>query len=193
MAAGDLTDLTTALKWIGLTADDGTVARLISAVSGQIQKFLGYQVASQAYSRNFNGVGGQVLVLPDRPVTAIASVSIDGQVVPAASSPATPGYVFDDKTLYLRGCYVFCRGVQNVQIGYTAGYTITPLEIEQACLDWIKLTHDNLDTLPGLKAIKAGGKELIYGSAVTQLGSLSLLMPPSIASALQPYRRVSPA
>lgn len=192
MAAGDLTTATNALQWIGLPADDGTVARLVTAVSVEIQKFLGYQVASAGYARTFNGVGGRRLMVPDRPLTAVSSLTIDGVAVPLSPDPRTPGFVFDDKIIYLRGWYEFCRGAQNVAAAYTAGYATTPPDIEQACLDWLKLTHDSLDTLPGLKAIKAGGKELQYGDATTQMGDITLLMPASIASALIPYRRVSP-
>ncbi len=193
MATGDLTQLATALLWIGQQSDDGTVARVITAVSAQVETFLGYRILQQSYTRTFNGVGGRVLALPDRNVSAVASLQIDGQTVPASSSVTVDGFVFDDKTIYLRGGYVFSRGVQNVTASYTAGWAAVPGDIEQACLDWVKLVHDNLDTLPGLKSIKAGGKTLTYGDNITDLGSIKLPMPSEIAVALIPRRRVAPA
>jgi hypothetical protein len=193
MAAGDLTTPANALQWIGLTTDDGTVARLITALSVQIQKFLGYQVASANYARTLNGVGGRKLMLPDRPVTAVTSLTIDGHPVPESPNPFTPGFVFDDKILYLRGWYEFRRGAQNIAAAYTAGYAATPPDIEQACLDWIKIVHDNLDTLPGLKSLKAGDSQIEYGSALAVLGNTTIPMPASIAADLILYKRVSQA
>jgi hypothetical protein len=193
MAAGDLTTVTNAMQWIGLTTDDGTIARLITALSTQIQKFLGYQVASANYTRAFNGVGGRRMMLPDRPVTAISSLVIDSNIVPVSPDSFTPGFVFDDKIVYLRGWYEFRRGAQNVKIGYTAGFAATPPDIEQACLDWIKIVHENLDTIPGLKMLKAGDSQIEYGSAIAQLGNVTIPLPASIAADLILYKRVSQA
>lgn len=193
MAAGDLTTSADALAWLGLTEDDGTVARLITALSTQIQKFLGYQVASASYTKSFNGRGSRALMLPDRPLTAVGSLTIDGISVPLSTLAHMPGFVFDDKTIYLRGWYEFCRGAQNVQAQYTAGYASVPGDIEQACLDWIKLVHDNLDTLPGIMKLKAGDSEIDYGEAFAKLGDVTFPMPATIASDLILYRRVAPA
>lgn len=198
MAAGDLTSLANALLWLGLPADDGTVARLISATSAQIQTFIGYQIASASYARTFNGNGGTQILLPDRPITAVASVTVDGiPILPA--SPPNDGFVFDSKFVYLsqygswRGHWIqrFTRGAQNVAISYTAGYAATPLDVEQACLDWIKSTHDRLDFSSAVKMLRAGDTQIDFGQAITQLIGQTLLMPPAIASALLPYRRIA--
>jgi hypothetical protein len=190
---GDLTTLATALDWLGQSSDDDDiVARLVSAVSTSIQAYLGFQVASATYARSFNGRGGRQMMLPDRPVTAVASVTIDDQVVPSSTGAFVDGFVFDDKFIYLRGCYEFCRGVQNVQVGYTAGFASTPLDIEQACLEWLKIIYEGLDVTPGTQEISAGDTKITYSDAITKLASGSILVPPVIAAKLQPYRRVAP-
>lgn len=190
---GDLTTLENALLALGQTSDEnGVIAGLITAVSTQIQKFLSYQVASQPYTRTFNGRGGRALMLPDRPVTAVASVTIDDLAVPPSTSVHSPGFVFDDKSIYLRGCYEFCRGAQNVAVNYTAGYAEVPADIERACLSWLQIFWDNLDTIPGVQEIAAGDSSITYGEAIAQIGNSTILMPPIIASALQPYQKVAP-
>ena len=193
MAAGDLTILANALTWIGASDDDDDViSRLITVVSTAVQKFLGYNVLSANYARSFNGVGGRRLMLPDRPVTAVASVAIDGLGMQLSTTPFMPGFVFDDRGIYLRGGYEFCRGAQNVQVAYTAGLASVPTDIEQACLDWVKIIHENLDTLPGITKLQAGDSSITYGETFAKIGTQTILMPPIVAATLQPYRRVAP-
>ena len=197
MATGDLTTLAHALAWLGLTADDtnGTIARLISACSAQIQQFISRTIASTAYAKTFNGRGGSMLMLPDYPVTAVASVAVNGIAVPARVLGSRPGFAFDDKTVYLDSPYRFTRGAQNVQISYTAGYASTPLDIEQACLDWIKMVWDakGLDVGASVSMMKAGDHALMFGNVITQLNRGVIPLPPPIFAKLQPYSRVFPA
>lgn len=193
MAAGDLTTLTDGLLWLGKDSDDeDIVARLITALSSSIQKWIGYQIASASYDRFFNGRGGRALMLPDRPVTAVSSLTIDGIAVPSSTSVHMPGFVFDSTTIYLRGWYEFRRGAQNVEAQYTAGYESVPGDIAQACLDWLKLTYDSLDTLPGVTEVDAGDTKIKYGDVITKLGSQVVLLPPIISQKLIGYRRVAP-
>jgi hypothetical protein len=51
---------------------------------------------------------------------------------PARTSPTGTGYVFDEDTIYLSG-YSFTRGVQNVQLGTSAGFATLPADLDQAC------------------------------------------------------------
>jgi len=193
MAAGDLTTLTDALLWLGLDSDDDDiVARLVTAISSAMQKHIGYQIASASYNRTLNGVGGRQLMLRERPITAVSSLTIDGITIPASTSPLMPGFVFDDKVIYLRGWYVFCRGAQNISIQFTAGFETVPGDIAQACLDWVKITYDNLDTLPGVSEIDAGDTKIKYGDEIAKLGKQVVLLPPIIAQKLLPYKRVAP-
>ena len=189
-APGDLTTLTTALPWLGLDQDDsdGTIARLISVASSQVQKFIGYQLLSATYTRKFNGVGSRKLIVPDRPVTAVSSLTIDTVSVPASTSPIVDGYSFDDKFIYTFGWYTFTRGAQNIVATYVAGLATVPADIEQATLDWIKTIRE---TSPGISKIKAGDSEVTYDTSVTTFGKSTILIPPSVAAVLQPYRRIT--
>jgi len=187
MAAGDLTVLPNALQWLGLGYDPGYVARLISDVSTRIQGFLGYQVAEATYARTFNGSGGRVMMLPDRPIIAVSSVTVCGISVPPQALP-TPGFSFSDKALYLSGWYEFHRGHQNIAVSYTAGYATVPYDIEQACLDWVSIAVQSM-TLPlDMTLMRAGDQE--YRRSAPVPGML-LTPPPAIAAVLEKYRRVS--
>src|SRR6185312_554641 len=110
MAAGDLTTLANVKAWFSppltTTADDTLLTRLISAASQYIQAWLGRQIASQSYMETRDGAGGRKLVLANAPVTAVATLSIDGIAIPPAAGPSAAGYVFSATTIYLQS-YLF--------------------------------------------------------------------------------------
>ncbi len=159
MASGDLTTLANVKGWLSppltTTTDDALLTRLITAASQFIQTWLGRQIAPQSWSETRDGDGGTRLVFANAPVTAVASLTIDGLAIPPAPNATTPGYVFSPTVLYLRGSiigpatdiYRFTRGVQNVAIQYTAGYAATPPEIEQACIELVGLRYKERDRI----------------------------------------------
>ena len=141
MAPGDLITLPQALAWLGQANDNfGIVQMLISSCSTSIQNWIGYQLASKNYTKTFNGLGGQRMLIEDRPLTAVSSVTIDGISIPAAVVPTVPGYLFNDKFVFITkggnwsngqfSADQFMRGVQNVTISYTAGFAQVPADIQ---------------------------------------------------------------
>lgn len=150
MAAGDLTTLANVKAWfsppLATTADDALLTRLITAASQYIQSWLGRQIASQNYAEARDGAGGRKLVLANAPVTAVATLSIDGIAIPMASGPSAAGYVFSATTIYLQS-YLFTPGYQNVAVAYTAGYAVTPPELEQACIELVALRYKERDRI----------------------------------------------
>lgn len=197
---GDLVTLQQAMPWLGQTVDpNGIIAGLISAVSTQIQNFIGYQVAETTYTRTFNGKGGSKLLLPDRPVITVTALTIDLVSIPLAVPPAS-GFLNDAKFVYLYGgpspshfnCWnSFNRGSQNVTVTYTAGYTTVPYDIQQACLNWLSAAFALLGNDPTISALRAGDTQITYGNVLAKLGDVTMLVPPQIAAALLPYRRVA--
>jgi hypothetical protein len=128
-APGDLTTLAAVKAWrsppITTTADDPQIARLVGAASAFILRYLQRNLVSQTYHEIRNGSGGRSLLLREAPVTAIASLIVDGAPVPAAADTVAAGYALDATggVLHLRG-YAFGRGVQNIAIDYVAGYRV---------------------------------------------------------------------
>ena len=135
MATGDLVTLAQSLPWLGETVDEGgIIALLISAISTKVQNYVGYQFAAASYTRTFSGFGGTKLMLPDRPVNSVTALTVDGVSIPQSTGPLYPGFTWDQKLVYVRGDYRLTRGVQNIEIAYTAGYDITPTDVQQATL-----------------------------------------------------------
>jgi len=182
MAAGDLTTLANVKAWFSppltTTADDALLVRLVTAASQYIQSWLGRQVASQDYTETRDGAGGRKLVLANAPVTAVATLSIDGIAIPPAPGPTAAGYMFSATTIYLQS-YLFTPGCQNVAVAYTAGYAVTPPELEQACIELVALRYKERDRIGQVSKNLAG--EVV---SFTQKD-----VPSDVQTVLEQYRR----
>jgi hypothetical protein len=197
MADNDLTTLNNALTWLGCSSDDayGTLQRVITAVSTVMQNLIGRDIRSMQHTEVFDGRGRTRIMMPDWPITAVASVTIGELLtcdVPARSS-ASPGYTFSDKFVYVDQPYLFEKGRRNIRIVYTAGFDTVPLDIEQGCLTWVKAIMDGANYSAALKTVSAGQSKLDFSFALTKLNNLTVMAPPAVVSMLAPYQRVSPS
>lgn len=130
MASADLTNLAKVQGWLTSGPQNATppeaaeTRRLISAASKWAQSNLSINIAPQLYSIRRNGDGRSEMWLPNRPILAISSLTIDGSSVTAASGQGD-GYLFDDNAITLRG-WLFTKGIQNVEVTWTSGYQAGP-------------------------------------------------------------------
>ena len=188
MAFGDLTTLGDIKGWLqtGQAAfpatDDALLTRLVSAASQYIQTWLGRQIASADFLEVRDGTGGHRLQFACFPVTAVLSLTIDGQAVPAAASFNAAGYQFSSTQLSVRG-YRFNRRAQNVVIAYTAGYSTTPPAVAQACVELVALRYR--------ERTRIGEVSRSLGSAET-VAYAQKDMSDAIKTLLQQYRLVAP-
>ena len=189
MASGDLTTLADVKAWLQTgqnafpTTDDALLTRLITAVSQYIQEWLNRRLAMTDYTELRDGTGGQTLQFGCFPVTAVASLTIDGQPVPPrAPSSRAAGYSFSSTQLSVCG-YEFNRGSQNVAIAYTAGYPSTPPEIAQACIELVSVRYRERTRIGEVSRSLGGGETVSY----SQKG-----LTDGVKILLQQYRLVAP-
>ena len=127
-AANDLTTLEDLKSYLGTAVtgemSDALLTKLITAASAWARNFCEDEFFSATYTHVVSGWGSAVLMLPYGPLTAITSVTIDGQAIPARVSTSTPGYTWNarEQSVRLSG-YRFPVGQNNVEIVYTAGYS----------------------------------------------------------------------
>jgi hypothetical protein len=133
-----LTTLANVKQWLEVTSNtnDALYTRLINAASEFIETWCNRTFAQAAYNEVRNGPGGVTLLLRNAPVTAVASLKIDGVVIPLSTAWNVDGYILMGNLLQLRG-FKFARGAGNVEISYTAGYVTTPAEVEQVCIELV--------------------------------------------------------
>lgn len=139
MAAGDLTTIEKVKEYLGLdagqTKDDALLSRLVTAASALFVARTGVDFPSASYTDTVDGNGRATLLLQHAPVTAVASVTVDGETIAARATVDGDGYVIADGTIgkiELAG-YVFTTGTENVVVTYTAGEAV-PADVEQAVI-----------------------------------------------------------
>ena len=137
----DLVDLADLKTWLDLVSDDDDdlLGRLITQVSRATLAFLDRaNILPMRFIEVRDGRNDSEIVLRQWPVTALASLTIDGVVISAAPplvarGPRQSGYVLEAaeaappghmQRLALRG-RLFNAGLQNVDVTYVAGYQVT--------------------------------------------------------------------
>lgn len=193
--SANLTTLANALQWLGQSSDpQDLVARLITATSMQVQRFIGYNVMQASYTRTFNGEGLPKLFVPDIPLVEVSSLTINGVSIPVGVSVGgtqQPGYYFDNDCIALIG-YRFCKGFQNITATYTAGYATVPYDLEQAVLTWMKASWANFN-IPGVGAdatsVAAGDFSINFGGKGGSTDASLVPMPSSVFAVLSIYQR----
>lgn len=184
----DSAQATVYLTELGQTAP-ADLDKIITGVSAAMQSYASRNFVSQAYAVTLDGAGSDRVSLPNTPITAVASVSIDGVSVPPAPTVTSSGFVFSDTQVLLRG-YRFCRGVQNAAIAYTAGFATIPADIVRACCEGIGAAVAQLELSdPRIVEVAAGGTKYRLGS-LTELAKVCLTA--GVTQVLDQYRRVIP-
>lgn len=137
LLGGDLTTPQRAAAWIANppALPSAVIGQLIGSMSGLIYgKLNRARTFSQLFTRVFDGVGTQQIVLPDYPVTSVASVLVGRTSVPLSDASSSSGSCYGfrylpwqgnlpgaNAVLEFSGGY-FPLGVQNVKVTYRAGY-----------------------------------------------------------------------
>lgn len=180
MAAGDLCAIADVKEFASITTgnDDALLTSLITNASALVNSLTNRNLMSASYTERFNGRGGSRQGLSNYPVTAVASVTVDGVSIPAATGQTDSGFLFDEHLVYLRG-YVFCRGVQNVEITYTGGLESVPADLAQACIEIVATKYKRRTNL------EVSGKTL-NGETISFTQSD---VPPSAKAVLANYTR----
>lgn len=180
----DLTSVDAFIAYADLEADDDVsiIAALITAYSAYVRQYCNRDFTTAAYSRTFDGQNNTRLLLPQYPITAVASVQVGLQAVPAAAAFGQPGFRFDATSVMLTD-YRFCRGEGNVLVNWTAGYDTPPVEIAQAVNELVALRYANR------------GDKIGWSSKGLANETVSLVqkdMPDSVRTILNNWRAVVP-
>lgn len=162
--AVDLTTLAQVKLLMGIdpsdTSQDDNLQTLITAASAYIASYVSRQLVSGPVSEVRDGSGSSVMMFAEWPVTAVSSVAMDGNPVPAATGFSDYGYRFTGTRLILN-CGRFCRGVANVQINYTGGYNPIPQDLAEATAEMV------IYKLKAMTKLGVVGAQSIDGQSVT--------------------------
>ncbi len=169
--------------------DDSALQSLITNGSVQILQYINrpHLLASilGTINESYDGNGSDRLLPRNFPINSVTAVTVDGVGIPAsqgfAGGSQLAGYLFDSRRIMLRG-FRFCRGLQNVSVTYTAGYTSIPLDLKQAAIETLALMYRQRTHI--------GEKSNAMGGQITLSFDMSE-MPPRSVSVFNQYRRVA--
>lgn len=165
---------------ISTTADDPLLERLVEAASAYIAQYLNREFGIAEYTDTFDGTDHQTYMFRNYPVTAVSSVMVGVNAVPAAPSMQEAGYRFDERRLVLQG-YTLIRGMLNCSVTYTAAFENNP-DIEQACIEVVANRYREKDRI-GLVSKGLAGETITFSQKD---------IPASARDVLRVYRKVVP-
>lgn len=171
------------LKESTLSSDDTLLQSLIDAASALVVNFVNRDLVTTTYSEIYDGKGQRRLILRNYPIQTVESLLVDGVNVIAAPNQLAGGYVFNTTSVAFRGFGTFSCGIQNVLVGYTAGYDTVPDDIKWAVIELVGYKYKSRDRIG---VVSHSNQNLTTDTYMVSD------MPASVRSALNPYRRVVP-
>ncbi len=189
MAAGpdDLSTLADLKAWLPNQGnnDDVALQNLITNGSAQVLQFLNrpHILAGLigTLTENYDGNHSDRLLPHFYPIIAVNSVTVDGTPIQPSTAPTVPGFLNDARRILLRG-FQFCRGVQNVAVSYTAGYSSVPLDLKFAAMETFALAYRQRTHI--------GEKSNSMSGQITLSFDMSDI-PPRSMNVFQQYRRLA--
>jgi len=190
---GDLTTLAQVKQFLGEsgTATDNLLSSLISSASSFALTFLARDIFKNDYTETRNGIGSFSIRTLQYPINSVSLVSVNGITIPARPNVTGCGYSFDSGLIYLSG-YEFCRGAQNITLGYNAGIATqsgsplvpsgVPADLAQAVVDMVAVKYKRRTTID------------VVGETIAQqtLTYAPSDITPSVQKVLNQYKRTFP-
>lgn len=187
MAASDLVQLAEVKSWLGIisSADDALLQTLITQISAWADGYTNRTLYSTTYTIECDGRGEQRKILPNWPVTAVSSVVISGVNIPVSPDAIQPGYIFNTvmPRVTLVG-YTFTKGLGNVFINYTAGFSVFPQQLVLAAKQLVAARYRGRTSVGKISASGPAGQSASYFTKDEAT--------PEILRILDSYRRVTP-
>lgn len=116
--------------------DEAFAEELINQASEIAERYCGRVLASRSVTSVMDAPSGDVLVLPEYPVTAVTSVRVDPTRVFGADSEITDYYLKGATGMLIRDSG-FGSGRSAVQVVYAAGYTSVPADLAEAAVELV--------------------------------------------------------
>lgn len=205
-SSADLMTLNQVKAWLKIqpsqTANDAILQLLISSFSQWVLHRTGRDTFNSvnSYTETQDGHGGTRLFLRNSPIQTVSNVIVGAYSIPQSTSVTANGWFIEDslKSIALRitpntymtmvpsGLYPYCfeRGQGNVQVMYTAGYTIVPFDLQEAAMEAIAINYSRKDWID-IAQLTLGAGQGVTGSTVYHKWAL----PPSINMVLDRYAR----
>jgi len=185
----DLTTLAAVAAWLEQEPGQGDlivdtdgllIGEVISGVSADFERETGRRFALEQHDETYDGRGATRMFVRNSPIVSVASVTIDGRVIPAGNS-TSPGWYHDGKRVLLTG-WRFSPGAANVGIVYQGGFETIPRDLAMAATRMVAIEFRARAHL-GLASQSMAQQNTMY---------LHEAIPVEVERVLARYRRVVP-
>jgi hypothetical protein len=142
-----------------VSTDDILLTRLISSASDFIESWLNRRFDIETYTDVRDGTGTNRMMAANYPILSISNVTINNQNIQPSDGQSF-GYRNDLNRIWLVGG-TFSRGIGNVQVTYSAGYSTVPPAIEQGCIELVAQKYFLKDRI-GVNSKVINGETVSY-------------------------------
>lgn len=143
--------------WLGVPASEPKLLQALSAASSRFRGAVRHRVSFVADDTTvLDGNGKESLLLPAAPVTAVASVELDGQ----ALTYRTDYDWSADGFLRRVGCH-WPDKLRCIEVVWSHGYQPIPEDISEVVIDQARAQYA---VRPGLTSMTVGGQSLAFGA-----------------------------
>lgn len=165
------------------SAEDKDIAiRLINAASTRANTITRRKLASRSYTDvTLDANGGEVILLPQFPVTAFSEVRVDSaRSFGTSTIISSSNYDYNEDTGELFVWTGFPRARRCVRVSYTGGYATVPDDLQHAIVEAVAYAWKQLAT-------KKIGVQSITGDGITTQYPIDIPIP--AMRVIESYRR----
>jgi uncharacterized phiE125 gp8 family phage protein len=139
--------------------DNGLLEECVASACDQLDTELMRNILSASYTETYNSPGGNVLMLRNFPVTAVAGVEV-GPPSGRTAWDVDTDYVFDEYGITsMTG--KFLAGIAGIVVSYTAGYAELPGDLKRGATKLAALRYKQLTKL-GQNSKTLGGETVNF-------------------------------
>lgn len=153
-----------------VTSDNGALMAL-DAACDVIRDLCEQDFNAATETVSLNGTGTDCLLLPQRPVIAAGTVTVNGGTVTDYIAPTPEGFLYRGTTS--GGCWsgvVWPKGRQNVHVTYDHGFTVAPTNNVPRSIRMVALSIASRLVVQGVaQAETVGDTTVSYGMAASDL------------------------
>jgi uncharacterized phiE125 gp8 family phage protein len=174
------------------TAQDNLITRNINYATKIILNYCGVSsFNSTAYVEYYDGIGGNELVLRNKPVITMTSVEWRDEAGNNASFTTLDAedYFVDTDAGIIKALVNFGSSFHSWKIAYTAGYATIPDDLAEACARMAAFVTENGTAGTSIKSKQEGQRKVEYFDSTTATGNASLIDSLGLDDILRPILR----
>lgn len=187
-----LTSVADVKELLGITGStqDNLITRNINYATKIILNYCGVtSFNSTAYIEYYDGIGGNELVLRNKPVIHMTSVEWRDEAGNNASFELldTEDFFVDEEAGIIKSLIGLGGTYHNWKITYTAGYATIPDDLAEACARMAAFMLENGTAGTSIKSKQEGQRKVEYFDSSTASGNSSLIESLGLDDILRPY------